>query len=111
MSRKDEYNEIYLQNGNFWLSYTYKNHTLGKEQIIYPHEIVKIGTSKCNENKIFIKCGKCNVYMNYIHSLRSSFSGKWMCSHCGSYVRETTVNTYIDRLPDLMKDNEYDDIY
>lgn len=48
--------------------------------------------------------------MDYIHSLRNSFSGKWLCSECGTYVRETTVNRYIGELPDIM-DTDYDDIY
>lgn len=110
MSTKDEYNEIYLQDGNFGFVYSYKNHHLGNEQIVYPQEIAKIGTSKHNKDKIFIECEKCNLYMDYIHSLKNSFSGKWICPHCGMYIRETTVNKFISELPDLI-DTDYDDIY
>ena len=110
MSRKDEYNDIYLKDGEFGFEYTYKNHSLGKERIIHPDDIKKIDPSKYNEDRTLIKCGKCNTYMNYVHSLKNSFSGKWVCLDCGTYVRETTVNRYIGELQDLM-DTEYDDIY
>lgn len=110
MSRKDEYNDIYLQYGGFGIEYTYKNHTLGKERIIHPNDIAKIEPSKYTEERILIKCGKCNVHMDYISGLRNSFSGKWLCPECGTYVRETTVNRYISELPDLV-DIDYDDIY
>ena len=110
MIRKDEYNDIYLQNGDFGLEYTYKNHTLGREQIVHHDDIKRIDSSKYNEDRVLIRCGKCNVYMNYIHSLSNSFSGKWLCPECGTYVRETTVNRYIGELPDIV-DTDYDDIY
>lgn len=111
MKGKDEYNEIYLQDGNFGLEYTYKNHYLGKENIIRPNDIGKIGTSKHNEELVFIRCGKCDIHMDYIHSINTSFSGKWVCPKCGTYVKEMTVNKYISKLPNLIDDNNYDDIY
>lgn len=110
MSRKDEYNDIYLKDGGFGFEYTYKNHALGKERIIHPEDVKRIEPSKYSSDKTLIRCGKCNVYMDYIHSLRNSFSGKWLCPECGTYVRETTVNRYIGELPDIM-DTDYDDIY
>ncbi len=110
MSRKDEYNDIYLKDDGFGFEYTYKNHTLGKERIIHPEDVKRIEPSKYNGDKTLIRCGKCNVYMDYIHSLRNSFSGKWLCPKCGTYIRETTVNRYIEGLPDIM-DTDYDDIY
>lgn len=111
MIRKDEYNDIYLNDGDFGFEYTYKNHTLGKERLIHSDDIKKIGSSKCDENKTFIRCGKCDVFMDYVHSLGNSFSGKWLCPECGTYVRETTVNRYIGELPDLVDTDDYDDIY
>lgn len=110
MIGKDEYNEVYLQGGDFGFEYTYKNHTLGKERIIHPNDVKKFDPSKHDENKTFIRCGKCDVLMNYVHGLGNSFSGKWFCPECGTYVRETTVNRYIGELQDLM-DTDYDDIY
>ena len=108
--KNDEYDKIYLLDGDFGFAYTYKNHYLGNEKIVHPDDIIKIGASKCNSDKIFIECGKCHMYMNYIHSLNNSFSGKWLCPECGTYVRETTVNRYVGELPDIM-DTDYDDIY
>ena len=108
--KNDEYDKIYLLDGDFGFAYTYKNHYLGNEKIVHPDDIIKIGASKCNGDKIFIECGKCHTYMNYIHSLNNSFSGKWMCPECSTYVRETTVNRYVSELPDIM-DTDYDNIY
>ena len=109
MKRNDEYNEIYLENRVIGIEYTYKNHRLGKERIIQPDELRKIEPSKNSDDDIFIRCGTCDVLMDYIHSLKPA-GGKWLCTHCGVYVRETTVNNYISKLPDLV-DSDYDDIY
>lgn len=112
MRRKDEYDEIYSQSKGFGFEYTYKNHGLGREKIINQSDVRKIGASKHNDDKTFIRCGRCNVYMDYIHSLRNSFSGKWICPNCGTYVRETTVNRYIGELEPLIEeDNDYDEFY
>lgn len=112
MSRKNEYDAIYLQDGDFGTEYTYKNHRLGGESFIPLKELSKIGAFKCNDDKILIRCGKCNIYMNFAHGLSGIASGKWFCPECGTFVKETTVNRYISELEPLVdEDDDYDNIY
>lgn len=114
MRRKDEYDEIYLQDGDFGLEYTYKNHCLGKENTIQPDDIKTIGTSKHNDDEVplFIKCGNCGIHMDYIHSLKGPLTGRWICPNCGTYVRELTVYNHIDKMNNTgLMDDDYDDIY
>lgn len=43
MSKRNEYDEIYLQDGNIGIEYTYKIHRLGGERFIPSEELSKIG--------------------------------------------------------------------
>lgn len=113
MKRKDEYEEIYLKDGKFGIEYTYKNNQLGGEQLIRPEDVHRIGISKCSEDEMFIRCGKCDVYMDYIYSLKGIANGKWLCPECGTFVKEPTVNRYISELEPFVDedDNDYDEYY
>ncbi len=112
MSRKNEYDAIYLQDGDFGTEYVYKNHQLGGERFIPLKELSKIGAFKCNDDKIFIRCGKCDIYMNFAHGLSGIALGKWFCPECETFVKETTVNRYISELEPLVdEDNDYDEYY
>lgn len=112
MSKKSEYDEIYLQDGDFISEYTYKNHRLSGERFLPSEELSKIGAFRCNEDKIIIRCGKCDIYMNFAHGLKGVATGKWFCPECGTYVKETTVNRYISELEPLIdEDDDYDEYY
>lgn len=116
MRRKDEYNKIYEQNGDFGFEFRYKNGSLGKVKNIYPNQIRKIETSKHNEDEVImvVKCGECNIYMDFIHSIRGPLTGKWICPNCGTHVRESTVYNKLDKMNEsfqLIDDNDYDDIW
>lgn len=114
MSKRNEYDEIYLKDNNFGLEYIYKNHRLGGERIIPSEEFYKIETFKYNEDKILIRCGKCDINMDFAHGINGASTGKWFCPECGTYVKETTVNRYISELEPLVdedEDDDYDDIY
>lgn len=111
--KRNEYDAIYMQDGNIGLEYVYKNHRLSGEKIIPLKELSKIGAFKCNEDRIVIRCGKCGIYMNFAHGLSGIASGKWFCPECGTFVKETTVNRYIGELEPKVDedDNDYDEYY
>lgn len=113
MSKKNEYDEIYLQDSNTGMEYTYKHHRLGGEKFIPSEELSKIGAFKCNEDRVFIRCGECDIYMNFAHRPVEVGNGKWFCPKCGTFVKETTVNRYIGEIkPMIDEDNDdYDEYY
>lgn len=39
--KNDEYDKIYLLDGDFGFAYTYKNHYLGNEKIVHPDDVRK----------------------------------------------------------------------
>lgn len=113
MRRKNEYDEIYLHTGKFGTEYVYKNHRLSGENFIPLKELSKIGAFKCNDDRIVIRCGKCNINMDFAHGINGASTGKWFCPECGTFVKEATVNRYISELVPKVDedDNDYDEYY
>lgn len=113
MSKRNEYDEIYLKNNDFGMEYIYKNHRLGGERFIPSEELSKIGAFKCNDDRIVIRCGACGIYMNFAHGLKGVATGKWFCPECGTFVKEATVNRYVGELEPKFEenDNDYDEYY
>ena len=110
MSKKDKFSKIYLQNSDFGFEYIYKRNAFEREQIVHLSDMLKIEKSKFNDNKVLVKCGSCNLHMDYIHGLSGFPFGKWVCPRCGVYIRENTANKYINRLLGL-DSNNYKKIY
>lgn len=110
MSGKNEYYKKCDETGDMGFEIRYKNGRLGRIKNVYPDSMRRIGFSKCNDDEphIFIECGNCNTYMNFINSIQNSFSGKWICPKCGKYVRQTTVNRHFAEHETY---DEYDNYY
>lgn len=109
MKINDKYYDVCLENGDFGFELTYKNGRLGKINNIYPDKMNEIGNSKCcDDPHIFVKCGNCGTYMDYIHSISNSYSGKWVCFDCGKYVKQSTVNRHFSNHP---IHNDYSEYY
>ena len=93
-----EYEKLYehLQRSGFEFGYSTR---IGKSKIIFEESIKNIPSSKRNHDNIplFVKCNKCDEYMDFQQGKTDVLDGRWICPVCGNNVRERTVYNQIER--------------
>ena len=85
--------------------FVYANRKLGPSREVSKQEAARIPVGKQNAQEdfpLYVKCGRCGVYMDYIP--KADAFGKWRCPVCGVGVRETTAYDKLDREIEEEKD-------
>ena len=77
--------------------FNYAHKRLGKSRIISKEEIIKIDPHKSNTDSMFVKCGACEVYMDFTSGPTNALDGWWICPECGIKVNESTAYNQLER--------------
>lgn len=98
----NEYERLYNENFGFEFPY---NRRIGKSKPMSWRKVKMVPIGKCNEDEVplFVKCTKCNCYMDYV--------GDWyICDNCGARVKERTLYSQLDK-ENQEFENRMDDDY
>lgn len=95
--KKDEYEEIYNQFENSGFEFNYNNRHISKSRPIFEKQINAIGPEKHNNDTMFIRCRKCECYMDFESGPNNCLDGVWRCPVCGARVKESTAYHQLDR--------------
>lgn len=106
MKHNKEYEKLYEQYKHSGFEFGYSTR-IGKSKIIFEENIKSIPSSKRNHDDIplFVKCNKCDEYMDFQQGKTVVLDGRWICPVCGNNVRERTVYNQIER--ENFNDNLY----
>ena len=100
-----EYEKLYKQYKHSGFEFGYGTR-IGKSKVIF-EDVIK---RNHDDIPLFVKCNKCNEYMDFHQGQTDILDGKWICPVCGKSVRERTVYGQLER-ENVNDNNEYEEIY
>lgn len=101
IASNDEYQEIYEQYDGSGFEFTFNpdNRYLGASRSIFKDSI-KLINPICRNNDdvpLFVRCKKCNQYMEFQEGLKDELDGWWICPTCNARLKEITVYNRLER--------------
>lgn len=87
-----------MQEMGFW--FNYKNNHLSSSKVINSVELRRYDKAKadCEEGvPLFVRCDKCNQFMDFTSGDGEALNGSWKCPLCGTTVKQRTVYMQLDR--------------
>jgi hypothetical protein len=77
--------------------FVYGSGKLGRSGVLSVDDIRSIGEGKGNRARLFVKCRRCDVWMDFTDSGDKLLNGFWTCPVCGVKVREQTAYASLER--------------
>ena len=101
IASNDEYQEIYEQYDGSGFEFTFNpdNRYLGASRSIFKDSI-KLINPICRNNDdvpLFVRCKKCNQYIEFQEGLKDELDGWWICPTCNARLKEITVYNRLER--------------
>ena len=104
----NDYDDVYNESYTYGFKFVHNGKSIGKSILVNENEIRNIGTSKSNDQNIFIYCKSCETYMDFQVGIKNELDGKWVCPVCGKTVRERTPYAQLEKENEAFL-SEFDD--
>ena len=92
----------------FW--FNYKNRHVSASKVINSVELRRYDLTKaCTEDDVplFVRCDKCDTFMDFISGHSHLLNGYWKCPVCGCRTHQRTVYRRLD--DENFMDQDYND--